>query len=72
LDGAEDLVLEAQQVEDMVASYSAQVRDDEEDDAEYAAQISGTRRCKLADLFVGMPAFDLNLLFEDEVDPEAS
>ncbi len=56
----------------MVASCSAQVSDDEEDDAEYAAQISGTKRCKLADLFVGMPAFDLNLLFEDEVDPEAS
>ncbi len=35
--GAEDLVLEAQQVEDMVASYSAQVSDDEEDGAEYAA-----------------------------------
>lgn len=71
VDGAQDMLLEAQQVEDIVEGYCEQVGDDEADDAEYDC-IPGTKRCKLADLFVGMRGFDLNLLFEDEVDPEAS
>ena len=69
VDGAEDMLVDAQQVDEAPASYWQQVNDDEADDAEYSA---GTDSCVLAELFVDMPAFDLNLLFEDEIDPEAS
>ena len=71
LDGAEDMVEEAEQVQGLVDDYCQQVSDDEADDVDYVVQSSSTR-CKLADLFVDMPAFDMELLFEDEVDPEAS
>ncbi|KAL3132547.1 hypothetical protein ABBQ32_009087 [Trebouxia sp. C0010 RCD-2024] len=71
VDGAQDMLTEAQQVEDMVQGFCEQVDDDEEDEDEYIAPIPGTTRCLLADLFVDMPAFDLNLLFEDEIDPAA-
>ena len=65
------MVVEAEQVQGIVDDYCQQVSDDEADDAEYVVQSPSTR-CKLANLFVDMPAFDLELLFEDEVDPEAS
>ena len=69
LDGAEDLLVDADQVDEALASYCQQVYDDEADDSEYSA---GTDSCVLAELFVDMPAFDLNLLFENEVDPDSS
>ena len=71
LDGGEDMVEEAEQVQGFVDDYCQQVGEDEADDVEYVVQSSSTR-CKLADLFADMPAFDLELLFEHEVDPEAS
>ena len=71
VDGAQDMLTESQQVEDMVQRFCEQVDEDEEDDDEYSAPILGLQRCLLADLFVDMPAFDLNLLFEDEIDPAA-
>ncbi|KAL3137306.1 hypothetical protein ABBQ32_006846 [Trebouxia sp. C0010 RCD-2024] len=67
--GAQDMLTEAQQVEDMLQGFCEQVDDDDED--EYIAPIPGTTRCLLADLFVDMPAFDLNLLLEVEIDPAA-
>ena len=69
VDGAQGMLTEAEQVEDMVQRFCEQV--DEEDEDEYSAPIPGTTRCLLADLFVDMPAYDLNLLFEDEIDPTA-
>ena len=71
VDGPQDTLTEAQQVEDMVQGFCEQVDDDEEDEDGYIAAIPDTTRCLLADLFVNMPAFDLNLLFEDEIEPAA-
>lgn len=42
-----------------------------DDDAEHDF-IAGPNRFRVAKLFVDMPEFDLELLFEDEVDPQAS
>ena len=36
-------------------------------DPEDPEEIPVANKCKLADLFVDMPAFDLNLLFEDDL-----
>ena len=78
VDGPQELLLQEEQVTDIVNEYDSQLRDDEEDDDEYddiapdldpedTEDIPVANKCKLADLFVDMPAFDLNLLFEDDL-----
>lgn len=53
-------------MDDLVQEYQEQVEEDEADDADFAA-IPGVKRCRLSDLFVDMPAFDMDLLFEDDL-----
>ena len=78
VDGPQDLILQEEQVTDIVNEYDSQLRDDEEDDDEYddiapdldpedLEEIPVANKCNLADLFVDMPAFDLKLLFEDDL-----
>ena len=45
------------------------IEDDAEDDDDYAHDPVADR-CLLEELFAGMPPFDLDMLFEDEVAPE--
>ena len=71
VDGPADMLVEEEQAEQAVQSMCQQVSDDEADDAEYEV-IVGPSRCLVSELFIDMPEFDLNLLFEDEVDPQAS
>ncbi|KAL3158881.1 hypothetical protein ABBQ32_14142 [Trebouxia sp. C0010 RCD-2024] len=66
VDGPEDIIVDRQQMDDLVQEYQEQVEEDEADDADFAA-IPGVKRCRLSDLFVDMPAFDMDLLFEDDL-----
>ncbi|KAL3159072.1 hypothetical protein ABBQ32_011070 [Trebouxia sp. C0010 RCD-2024] len=82
IEGPEDLLVEPEQVDSLVEMYSKQLREDAADDDEYlntpvaelgeedeendAPPTERPKRCKLADLFVGMPLFDLEMLFEDD------
>lgn len=79
VDGPEDLLLEAEQVDCLVEEYGKQIADDAHDDVDYlytsVARLDTApeeeeeppNRCMLADLFVDMPPFDLNMLFEEDL-----
>lgn len=82
IEGPEDLLVELEQVDSLVEMYSKQLSEDaadadeylntpvaelgEEDEENDAPPSERPKRCKLADLFVDMPPFDLELLFEDD------
>ena len=67
VDGPADLLVEAQQLDQVVQEFKEQVDEDEADDADYA-NAPAASRCSIAALFVDMPEYDLNLLFEDDLE----
>ena len=80
IEGPDDLLVVPEQVDSLVEVFSKQLSEDAADDDEYlhtpVAELEDEEddlppterpnRCKLADLFVDMPPFDLNMLFEDD------
>ena len=79
IEGPEDLLVESEQVDSLMEVYSKQLSADAADndqymntlvaelgqeDAESEALTDRPNRCKLADLFVNMPAFEM--LFDDD------
>jgi hypothetical protein len=67
VDGPADLLVAAEQVDEVLQDFQQQVQEDEEDDDDYA-NTSSSKRCSIAELFIGMPEYDLNLLFEDDLE----
>ncbi|DBA79950.1 TPA: hypothetical protein ACH3X1_008155 [Trebouxia sp. C0004] len=59
VDGADDL---SQQVTEVMAEYQMQLSEDAKDDADFQTNPDNT---PLAELFVGMPEFDVDLLFDE-------
>ena len=62
VDGADDLMVTGEQVTEVMAEYKMQLSEDAKDDADCQPNRNKT---PLADLFVGMPEFDVNLLFDE-------
>ncbi|KAL0019336.1 hypothetical protein WJX77_007279 [Trebouxia sp. C0004] len=65
VDGPADLLVEAQQLDQVVQEFKEQAV--EADDADYA-NAPAAARCSIAALFVDMPEYDLNLLVEDDLE----
>ena len=54
-------------MDEVLEDFQQQVDEDEEDDDDYE-DTSTDKRCSIAALFVNMPKYDLNLLFEDDLE----
>ena len=67
VDGPTDLLVAAEQVDDVLQEFQQQVEEDEDDDDDYE-DTSNAERCSIATLFVDMPGYDLDLLFEDDLE----
>ncbi|DBA94963.1 TPA: hypothetical protein ACH3X1_002489 [Trebouxia sp. C0004] len=67
VDGPADLMVAAEQVDEVLQDFQQQVKEDEEDDDDYEGT-STAKRCSIAELFVDMPKYDLELLFEDDLE----
>ncbi len=63
-DGESDLMVAGEQVEEVMEEYNTQLSEDADDDADYQPSPDSVR---LAALFVNMPEFDLNLLFDEDI-----
>ncbi len=57
MDGPADLLVEAQQLDQVVQEFKEQVDEDEADDADYT-NAPAAARCSIAALFVDMPEYD--------------
>ncbi|DBA87932.1 TPA: hypothetical protein ACH3X1_004920 [Trebouxia sp. C0004] len=62
IDGADDLMVTGEQVTEVMAEYHMQLSEDAKDDADFQSNPDNT---PLAELFVGMPEFDVDLLFDE-------
>ena len=67
MDGAADLLVAAEQVDEVLQDFQQQADEDEADDDDYVDD-SCDERCSIAALFVNMPKSDLDLLFEDDLE----
>ena len=65
--GPADLLVAAEQVDEVLQDFQQQVEEDKEDDDDYE-DTSTAERCSIAALFVDMPKYDLDLLFEDDLE----
>jgi len=63
-DGADDLMVAGEQVTEVMAEYNMQLSEDAKDDADFQPN---PNRVPLAVLFVNMPEFDVNLLFDEVI-----
>lgn len=67
VDGAADLLVAAEQVDEVLQDFQQQVDEDEADNDDYV-DASTDEKCSIAALFVNMPKYDLDLLFEDDLE----
>ena len=66
MDGAEDWLVSPDQVNQVVQDIDLQIAADAEDDDDYI-NLPVANRCKMTDLFVNMPEYDLKLLFDEDI-----
>ncbi|DBA66160.1 TPA: hypothetical protein ACH3X2_002632 [Trebouxia sp. C0005] len=70
LNGPEDLLISTDQVQEVVQEYEAAAADaeDDDDDEMYQQVSSNVNKCSIFNLFKDLPPFDLNLLFDSDLE----